>query len=445
VTESKVMQNLVPNKRYNQKLQMLPVRFKVTILSMGFSFRPLLFCLVVLFMGQLVRPCLSYGQLFHDMQITGYLKSVNLIIQGSPLDTYSSGVMTSNQQRADMTGWAGDFITFELALENSFTYSQIPLSDLNSYVQGTINHGFDLERQVYKGTHSQDTLYVDRFNITTQTENTRLTLGRQAIGFGRIALVSPLDVISPFSPEAIDREVRPGVDAIYGVYYFGLAGQVGGTAVFGETDENNSYLMIFSHNVGGVDLLAMVGSLQDRPMAGGGLATDIGGWGLKGEMALYKGKNTSQAFGDIHSSFAIGAVEGWYRFENGLNFQVEYLYNGAGVNDPNAYATVLSSAFTMEGLNYLMGKHYLLMGPSYELHPLVELEGLVLWNLKDSSFFIRPLVDISLAENLDLQIFWAFNVGEKPIKDASMGQAFVPGSEFGTRGDYGGIYFKFYF
>lgn len=399
---------------------------------------------MILVLGEMLFACGLRAQILDNVQTTGVVKSTNFYMQASPSN--ESGGVSMNQFRAGLTFDAAEAISFELCAENRFTISRIPLSSLSSYDGTALDRWADLETDLHDSTHSRDSLFIDRMNVTVENQDSKITLGRQAIGFGRISLISPLDVICPFSPEALDTEIRPGVDAVQAVHYFGLGGQVGATVVFGETNLNNSYLATFSTNLGGTDVLAIAGTLQDRPMAGIGLAFDIGGLGLKGEMAVYRGKQVDNLNGDLHSSFAVGAVEAWYRFENGLELVAQYLYNGAGVRDPRAYSRVAASAFTLEGMNYLAGQHYLVIGPSYELHSLVALECMTVWNLRDRSLFIRPLLNISLGEDMDLQVYWTFKTGRSPINYiGAYGTYEVPRSEFGSSPDYGGICFKFYF
>lgn len=381
----------------------------------------------------------------YSLQASGFVKSTDLYLSAAPLGTYRAGIVSANQFRGDLSGEAGSHLSFELSAENRLTGSRVALSSLDGY--GNLPaRGLDLEADLHDGRHLRDTLYLDRLNVTLRSGATQVTLGRQAIGFGRISLISPLDVICPFSPEEVDTEVRPGVDAVRGVHYFGLGGQVGATAVFGEKEENNAYLATFSYNFKGADILAMAGTLQDRSMAGAGVALDVGGVGLKGEISVYQGKRTADSDGDLQSVFAVGAVEAWYRFANGLILCGEYLYNGAGADDPDDYARVEASAFTAEGLNYLAGRHYMILAPAYDLTALVTLEMLVVANIADSSMLLRPLLELSLFENMDMELYWTFKTGRKPVFDSLFGiVSEVPQSEFGASGDYGGLCLKCYF
>ena len=74
----------------------------------------------------------------------------------------------------------------------------------------------------------------------------------------------------------------------------------------------------------------------------------------------------------------------------------QYLYNGPGTGEPRSYPEVLASAPLVEGLTYLLGRHYLMLAPSYEMHPLATLQGLVIVNLEDESCLIRPTLSIDI-------------------------------------------------
>ncbi len=72
------------------------------------------------------------------------------------------------------------------------------------------------------------------------------------------------------------------------------------------------------------------------------------------------------------------------------------------------------------------------------------INALLIYNLKDDSALIRPLLEISLADNLQLDLFWIFAVGEKPDRDPVSGLPVVR-SEFGAAGKSGGMFLRWYF
>jgi len=395
--------------------------------------------LPVLLLAIVLSPVVGYGA---DWSLNGYFKSQDLRIQETPGAEVRAGGASANRFRLDLAGSIPSGLRGELAAESLFLYTDpqgiVPLPGSSP------NRLVDLKTDWNRDDHLAGQLAVDRLNLRGNFAGWDWTAGRQAIGFGRIVLFSPLDVIAPFPPEALDTDVRPGVDALRLVRYFGLGGQAGIASVFSDDRKDDSYLGTFSWNISKWDLLLLTGSLRQRAMVGVGLAGALGGLGVKGEASVYKGKDVGDPGGDLRQTFTIAGLELWYRFDvaGNLVLLAEYLYNGAGVNHPDEYPRAAASAPYQEGLSFLLGRHYLLVGPSYELHSLVNLQGLLILNLKDESWFFRPLVDISLSEDIFLQLFWNFSVGENPREIYGLT---VPRSEFGSAPDSGGLLLKFFF
>lgn len=396
-------------------------------------------CLVLL----LILPFASVaaGELLSAPELGGFLKSLELYAE--PLPTGSTeGLIASQRLRLDLTGRLVDNYPLEFAVEQQLLWSDPPA--YVSLPQDSVNRVIDLERSWNREGRFSSQVQVDRLTLHGQFNDLQWTLGRQAIGFGRISLFSPLDVIAPFPPDALDVDVRPGVDALKAVRYFGLAGQFGGVAVFGDKPRHNSYLLTFSENLANIDLLLLTGSLRDRAMLGLGLAGEIGPLGLKVESSWYRGAAVGRSKGDLYRDFAIAALEGWYRFDNGLVLLGEYLYNGTGSREPAQYPQVAASAPVTEGLSFLLGRHYLLLGPSYAFHPLVTGSGLLIWNLQDDSWLLRPQLAISLADNLQLDLFWAIAHGRSPATEPLSGLPILR-SEFGSGADSGGLLLRYFF
>jgi hypothetical protein len=373
-------------------------------------------------------------------ELSGSLKSLDLYHTAPPLANLAAGGFSSNRMLIELEQELGGDNRFYGAVDARWLLTDP--AGLPPLPADNLNRRIDLEKSWQRGEDSAQQLLIDRLQLHLTGQNVEWDLGRQPIGFGRIVLFSPLDVIAPFPPDALDNDVRPGVDAIRATHYFGRGGQLGGTLVFGREDEENSYLLTFSHNWQGIDILGLAGSLRDRWMSGAGLAGSLGGLGLKGELTVYQGKELDQPAGDPADSFMLAALEGWFRLDNGLVLLGQYLYNGPGSREPCGYLQTAQAAPLREGLTFLTGRHYLLLAPSYELHPLATLQGLAIWNLLDDSFLARPLLDLSLADNLSLQLFWSFNVGDKPLASLPVP---ILRSEFGSIGNSGGVFLSWYF
>ncbi len=377
------------------------------------------------------------------MDISGHVKSLNVRVE--PSAQLETGTYSSTQLWINAQGDVRPGLAYDVAAENTLIYAEHSLEAVHDHLRASINRRLQLDATQRDTANSQARFDMDRLSLKGGSESTEWTLGRQPLGFGRMTMVSPLDVVAPFSAVAIDTEVRPGVDAVRLTHYFGLGGQIGAAMVTGNVNANNSYLAMASHNIDEVDLLAIGGTLRERAMLGLGVGTDVGGLGLKAEAVAYKGRDSEAHGQDLYPEFLIGAAEAWYRFENGLTVQTEYLYNGAGAHSPDRYADAARSAAVQEGLTSLLGQHYLLFGPSYELHPLVNLKGLAIWNMRDDSLFLRPMVEISVTDNLNMQVFWAIACGDAPSDSTLPWLPPSANSEFGSVNDYGGINLTYYF
>ncbi len=381
------------------------------------------------------------ASLLQDTVVSGNLKTLDLAYQKTPGTSLENGYFSANSLRVELKTKLSDALELEFAFNNLLLYSDPP--DQVSLPTESPNRRFDLEGNWNQNKRWSNQSGIDRLAVKGSFGNFDWKVGRQAVGFGRIAIFSPLDVVAPFAPSALDTDIRPGVDALHGVQYFGLGGQLGGTVVFGDESENNSYLLTFSDNRNGIDLLGIGGILRDRELIGLGLAGSIGPLGVKAEISHYNGQESAIPGGDLYDSFDIAALEFWYRFDNGMVLLAEYLYNGAGAKNPKDYVAAISSAAYHEGFSFLLGQQYLLLGPSWQLHPLVALSGLVISNLEDDSTLLRPQIQFSLSDNLSLDLFYSLNFGKEP--QALTPSISIPQSEFGATGDSGGLLLRWYF
>ncbi len=384
--------------------------------------------------------CLFVSRSEATPEISGSLRQLSQVIASAPL--LDQGLkLSSSTLRLEARQELAEYADVEFALENQWLYSSpngiVPLSSDAS------NTRIDMSKTWREDDLWSTRLQVDRLYLHGSLGPLRWAAGRQPFGFGNIVMFSPLDVIAPFPPDAIDTEYRPGVDALRLDLANDAGDLFGAVAVLEDTADLNSYLATGSFNRRGVDLQLLAGDLRDRTMGGVGLASYLGGLGIKGELTWYEGKRVGEISGDLYDDFPVGAVELWYRFANDLVLLVEYLHNGAGGEAPERYQAVAASAPVREGLTSLLGQNYLLVAPSYELHPLMTVSALGIWNLDDDSYLVRPQVSLSLSDNLALEISHTLNRGKAPLTPAP--GIVVPRSEFGLFGDSAALYLRWYF
>jgi len=299
------------------------------------------------------------------------------------------------------------------------------------------NQQIDLTKVTGEANHCTTQSEIDRLALHANIGRHQVTVGRQAIGFGRIVLYSPLDIIAPFAPDALITDVRPGIDAVRWNINLTAASQLQAIHIWGPDNRENSSLVALESLFDWGDLLLLGGELAGRPLAGAGIASQWGGIGIKLEATTY-GRKPHRDGDDPHDEFTIAAVECDARLFDDVYLTVDYLFNGCGSDDPEDATAILASAFYQEQRAYLSGRHYLISVLSAEVHPLVTAELFSLLNLGDHSVMIRPGLSVSLSDNLSLDVHYAWLEGHQ-------GSVSQPASEFGNQGDLASVFLSYYF
>ncbi len=239
---------------------------------------------------------------------------------------------------------------------------------------------------------------IDRALVTIQPEWGTITVGRQAIGFGRGVLFSAVDVFSPFSPLEVDREWRHGVDALRVEYRTSPLSSLELTAVFGERWEDSAMLARFRGYVGEVDGEIIAGKRGEDAMFAATFSAALGGAAIHGEAALFhtpEEQPDSSVFGkkDLAAKLVLGSS---YTFNvgNGLTVFGEYHYSGFGLSDvEDAVRQIRNEAFIkryLRGDSQILGQHALALQASYPFNETLLGSWLVLGSLNDGSGMVIP-------------------------------------------------------
>ncbi|MEA3465428.1 MAG: hypothetical protein U9R29_05400 [Thermodesulfobacteriota bacterium] len=370
-----------------------------------------------------------------DATLHGHLKSFSQLLQRSPNGQKSSQWLSFGQLRLQSTNEFNPTLIGTVAATYTALQRQHPDQLHNTT---SANQHLDLTSTIGSNNHLLRQLEIDRLNLHWQWAEHEVIIGRQAVGFGRIGLYSPLDIIAPFAPIALITDVRPGIDALRWNYYFSPSSQLQTQVIFNKISHERSFLISLETLLDDVDLLAIGGTLGQRPMLGLAIAGQFAGIGIRAEAVSYRHQPTTRENADPHDKFTIAAIEADCRLPTGIYLAIEYLYNGSGSNKPKSYAQILSSSFYREQRAYLAAKHYLLTSLAYEWHPLVTISLFSIYNGDDHSLLIRPELDLSLTENLNLQLSYSSYYGNHSDKDVEV-------SEFGNQGDSFALYLSYFF
>ncbi len=269
---------------------------------------------------------------------------------------------------------------------------------------------------------------IDRLQLRGRMEWGDVTIGRQAIGWGVGLIWAPLDLLIGFSPVQIDREYRPGVDAVRTLIPLGAFTEV--EAVYA------AYETSFDHHVAafrwrttfpesGTDIGVIAGKFFDDAVVGALLVTEVAGAGIHSSinMTHHYGNDT----GPRDYVRLVAGID--YRFPHEIIGLVEYYFNGWGASGSSRYLSRLSSDRVQRGEVFNVGRHYLGFTVDWEAHPLVHILGRGQANLTDPSAQIGPAVTVSLSNEALIEAGAFFALGST-LDGVDLASEFGPQPDF---------------
>jgi len=290
---------------------------------------------------------------------------------------------------------------------------------------------YDLDEELLadRDGDSESILYqnLDRALVSMSLASADITAGRQAVSFGSAKAISPLDVIAPFSYNALAKEERTGVDAVRVRIATGPMGELDLGYIMGRHfrhDESASFIRLKSYILM-ADLELMALNFKENRLLGLSVARSIkkaGSWLEAAHVFAHSGSDEDY--------FRLSAGMD-YGFTDRLYAYIEYHYNGAGRARPEDYWRLAGRTAYTEGAVYLLARHYLAPGLTYQVTPLLHFTGQALVNLNDGSVLASPILTYSAADNVNVEFGAYIGFGEEPEQG-------MPESEFGL---YTDVYF----
>jgi hypothetical protein len=265
---------------------------------------------------------------------------------------------------------------------------------------------------------------MDRLSLRVRQPRFHLTAGRQAITFGRAYFFTPLDLVAPFSPVVVDREYKPGIDAVRGDYFFGVGGQV--TAVAAYAGGWDTAGLIFAGQagtvLGGWDVALFGAAVQRDAVVGAKSAGAIGPVAVRAEGTLTfpSGDDTPFVRAVVGADHLLAAGR--------LHLFGELYVQTVGAADPADYLLFAMSERVQRAELWTLGRYYAAASARYELNPLLHASVFAVANLGDPSVLFGPGLSWSVADAARVEAGAYVAAGGRPEVEAF---ALVPRSEFG--------------
>lgn len=295
--------------------------------------------------------------------------------------------------------------TLDVAYEHTLRWSQRPFASTALLPGGVAEAPVDwlkLDWTLGSGAHAVWRHRLDRLSVALPLgPAAELTVGRQAISWATTLLFTPTDPFAPFDPSDPFREYRAGVDAARLQYFAGpftaldLVVRPEGAAA----GHRVTVLLRGSTRLSAWDLSGWAGTLHDEPAVAVGADRSLGGWAVRADATVRR-----KVGGGTVVRAAAGADRLFSLAGRDLHLVGEYQHDGFGSADASGYARVLSSPAYRRGELQTLGRDEVLADASWQVHPLVSGEILVIVNLHDASTLVAPALDASLSNDVSARL-----------------------------------------
>lgn len=259
---------------------------------------------------------------------------------------------------------------------------------------------------------------VDRMSLAFHARGFDVRFGRQPISFGTGFFFTPLDLLSPYGPQVVDREYKPGVDAVRFDAFIGASGRL--TAVVGVVDpeDPDGSVVIGSggFTVGLFDLDFFVAKHYRDLVLGLSTQGSVGPVGVHADLALrvpFTGEDPTVAAEPTSVRFVLGAN---VMTERGMTLMAEISAQSAGTGDSGGYFAAAMDPRVRRGDRWTLGHLYAALSLTQELSPVFNLGAVTIVNLTDPSALIGPSLSWSVASNVDLVAGAFLALGKRPAE-----------------------------
>lgn len=265
----------------------------------------------------------------------------------------------------------------------------------------------------------------DRLNVSFHLPGFDAKIGRQPVSFGTGLFFTPMDLLAPYTPQVVDREYKPGVDAIRLDGFFGATGRLTGVVgVIDEFDLEGLFVAGYGgFTVGVTDLNFFAAKIRKDLVVGMGTATSIGPVGVHADLTVTvpfegdercPGANGLADEDDACPPFVRAVVGADVRTAFGMSLAGELYVQTAGATDSTQYLKVATRPRFVRGELWTMGTFYGAFSLTQEIIPIVFVNVSVLTNFLDPSFLIGPGLTWSVSENAEVSFGGFIALGSRP-------------------------------
>ena len=261
---------------------------------------------------------------------------------------------------------------------------------------------------------------VDRASLAYGGGGAEITVGRQPISWATTLFLTPADPFVPFDPSDPFREYRRGVDAVRLRAFPGAFSEIDLAFRVANTPIGRTVSAAGRGRaaVGAWEFLGWAGVVHDDPAVSVAATLSIGGAVLRTESVL-RHTNDETVF-----RATIGADRSFVVWDRNVYVVLEYQRDGFGAASGDDLIATLLSEPARRGELQVFGRDEVVVQGSLELHPLVNVSALVIWNVNDPSALLGPAASYSAADEVAVRGGVYFGAGRSTTASGLLGSEF---------------------
>lgn len=393
---------------------------------------------------------------FDHLTINGYYKNFFTVIKFSDYDK-NTQVLRKSQFFSDINRFRLKFVyelnscySFHASYDGIYIIQDPSLFDRDFLIPGV--HTTDTQQ--YRIGNIDPRIYpakdhdigssgmyqnLDRFFLRLENSWGDTYIGRQAIAWGSARVVNPTDIIVPFQFNALDTEERIGVDSIRMRIPTGSMSEIDIGFVAGEEFKSKTSAIFIRSKTAlySKDISFILIDFRKHLLGGFDIAGSLGGAGFWFENAYVWTNTFNTDERRKKDDYYRGSLGCDYTFTEKMYGFIELHYSQAGEGKPRDYISRKTIIPYTQGAVYLLGTWYGAPGITYQITPLVLINGYVLWNINDDSVSVTPGLEYNVAEDMYVSCGAYVGLGRSSGNDLQ--------SEFGSYTDIYFASFKIYF
>ncbi|MGB7451414.1 MAG: hypothetical protein WBM36_04725 [Lysobacterales bacterium] len=336
-------------------------------------------------------------------------------ISGGSLQDHNFEVRLKASARRERLGFEAHMQFITVHSDTLFGFRDLPgLLYPGTDVINDDRRWFNLTHALHDKGKNATLVRLDRLTVGYTGDKTVVRFGRQAISWGNGLLFTPMDILNPFDPAAVDREYKTGDDMLYGQYLLDngndvqAVGVVRRNPVNGDIEYDQSSLAVKYHGFwGSNEFDVLLAEHYGETVLGLGASTDRGGAVWRADLVWNDTGSNYVISGVAGVSYSgVSADRNWTGF-------LEYYYNGFGMADGDYSAAALAENPELlkrlaRGEVFNLGRHYLGASVTVEMTPLLNLTPNMFINLTDPSALAQLVLSYDWKQ--DIQLLAALNL-----------------------------------